>query len=109
MYRFTTVILLVSALFVPMALGQVTGKISGTVTDESGALIPGVEVLVLNSDTGSTRTLVTGDEGRVIVLSHRHLKWSNKRGVGPLHRSIWPACREVGSHANYIRGQAPGI
>ena len=67
MYRFTTVILLVSALFVPMALGQVTGKISGTVTDESGALIPGVEVLVMNTDTGSTRTLVTGDEGRYMA------------------------------------------
>lgn len=39
------------------------GDIRGTVTDASGALIPGVTVMVTNVDTGVTRTLVTNDAG----------------------------------------------
>jgi Carboxypeptidase regulatory-like domain len=39
------------------------GDIRGTVTDASGALIPGVTVTVSNVDTGVTRTLVTNDAG----------------------------------------------
>jgi len=39
------------------------GDIRGTVTDASGALIPGVAVTVTNVDTGVTKTLVTNDSG----------------------------------------------
>ena len=39
------------------------GDIRGTVTDASGALIPGVTVTVTNVDTGVMRTLVTNDAG----------------------------------------------
>jgi len=47
---------------------QVTrGRISGTVSDETGALIPGVEVMVTNIDTGGTRNVLTGDEGRYVA------------------------------------------
>jgi hypothetical protein len=57
----TFVLLLVSS----TAWAQVTrGRISGTVSDETGALIPGVEVTTTNLDTGGTRTVLTGDEGR---------------------------------------------
>ncbi len=47
------------------ALGQSTnaGDIRGTVTDASGALIPGVTVTVVNVNTGVTKTLVTNDAG----------------------------------------------
>ena len=58
------VLLLVSS----TAWAQVTrGRISGTVSDETGALIPGVEVTVNNLDTGGTRTVLTGDEGRYVA------------------------------------------
>ncbi|MDA2935294.1 carboxypeptidase regulatory-like domain-containing protein, partial [Acidobacteria bacterium AH-259-D05] len=51
-----------------LAWAQVTrGTISGTVKDETGALIPGVEVIVTNIDTGATRTVLTGDEGLYIA------------------------------------------
>jgi len=39
------------------------GDIRGTVTDPSGALVPGVNVTVTNVDTGVTKTLVTNDAG----------------------------------------------
>ena len=51
-----------------VAWAQVTrGRLSGTVSDETGALIPGVEVTVNNLDTGGTRTVLTGDEGRYVA------------------------------------------
>ena len=46
-------------------LAQVTaGTILGVVKDETGGVLPGVEVLVTNVDTGATRTVVSDDEGR---------------------------------------------
>ncbi|MBI4481587.1 MAG: TonB-dependent receptor [Acidobacteria bacterium] len=41
----------------------ITGTISGTVHDETGAVLPGVTVVVTNTDTGISRTLLTGEEG----------------------------------------------
>src|SRR5215467_580525 len=42
----------------------VTGTISGTVKDNSGAGIAGAKVEVLNQDTGTARSLVTDVAGR---------------------------------------------
>ena len=44
-----------------------TAQMSGQVTDESGAVLPGVTVTATQTDTGATRTVVTGDDG-VYVL-----------------------------------------
>ncbi|RMG50499.1 MAG: TonB-dependent receptor [Acidobacteria bacterium] len=61
-------ILLVSLLVgwaTPPAIAQVTtGTISGTVTDERGAVLPGVSVTITHVATGTTRTLTTDDHGR---------------------------------------------
>src|SRR5262245_25959279 len=40
-----------------------TGTITGTATDESKAVLPGVTVHVQNTETGVTRTLVTDERG----------------------------------------------
>jgi outer membrane receptor protein involved in Fe transport len=45
------------------ALAQATGSIVGTVTDESGAVLPGVTIEVTNVDTSQTRTAVTTEDG----------------------------------------------
>jgi hypothetical protein len=46
------------------AQGQaINGTIEGTVLDESGALLPGVTVTVVNTDTGDTRIVVTNESG----------------------------------------------
>jgi hypothetical protein len=46
-----------------------TGTISGAVTDESKAVLPGVTVVVRNTETGATRTLVTDERGTFRALS----------------------------------------
>ena len=42
-------------------------RIDGTVTDESGGLLPGVTVVVRNIDTGLAREVITDSDGRYIV------------------------------------------
>ncbi len=50
------------------ALGQATsGTISGTVSDETGGILPGVEVALTNTARGTTRNTITDDEGRYSV------------------------------------------
>jgi hypothetical protein len=57
-------IAVLSLIFSPAAVAQViTGSISGTVADETGAVLPGVEVTVQNQDTGFSRTAITDDRG----------------------------------------------
>ena len=46
-----------------VALGQTTGTISGTVTDEKGAVIPNATVTARNVDRNISRTLQTGSDG----------------------------------------------
>jgi hypothetical protein len=72
--RFRAVLLLVTALALAFtAFAQTTtttGEINGTVGDNSGTLLPGVTVTVLNKDTGLTRTVYTENDGayRVSIL-----------------------------------------
>ena len=44
------------------AWAQATAQLSGTVRDESGAVLPGVTVTVTQTDTGLVRTAVTDDD-----------------------------------------------
>ena len=44
-----------------------TGAINGKVTDQSGAVLPGVTVTVTQTATGLTRTVVTDGDGSYIV------------------------------------------
>ena len=48
---------------IAMAQGD-TGTISGNVTDQSGAAIPGVAITIKNVETGISRNLVTNEVGR---------------------------------------------
>ncbi len=47
-----------------LAQTAATGNIEGVVTDASGAVLPGVTVIVRNSNTGLTRELTTDESGR---------------------------------------------
>src|SRR5260370_13622484 len=46
-----------------------TGDISGTVYDESGAVVPAAPVLIINKDTGLQRTATTGPSGTFVAAS----------------------------------------
>jgi hypothetical protein len=57
-------VLLVLTFHFSLAWAQVTtGTILGTVTDETGGVLPGVEITLTNTDTGINRAVVSGDEG----------------------------------------------
>ncbi|HTS56878.1 MAG TPA: carboxypeptidase-like regulatory domain-containing protein, partial [Terriglobales bacterium] len=46
---------------------QVQGSFTGTVRDQSGALIPGVTVTAVDSDTGMTRSSLTQGDGSYTI------------------------------------------
>jgi hypothetical protein len=58
------ILALVAAAPAAHAQSQATnGAIEGTITDTSGAVLPGVSVTVTQSETGAERTAVTNDKG----------------------------------------------
>jgi hypothetical protein len=44
-----------------------TATLSGTVTDQNGAVVPGVEITIINKATGLQRQATTGDQGEFTV------------------------------------------
>ncbi|MEO8257542.1 MAG: TonB-dependent receptor [Acidobacteriota bacterium] len=57
-------LLVLSLASIAGAQGQaINGTIEGTVTDDSGGVLPGVVVTVTNSDTGDTRSVITNEAG----------------------------------------------
>src|SRR5262249_25385325 len=60
-----TLYFLVMAAFAPAAVfGQSTAEVRGVVQDESGGVIPGVNVTTVNELTGLARTMVSDAGGR---------------------------------------------
>jgi hypothetical protein len=44
-----------------------TGSITGTVTEKTGAIVPGATVVITDTDTGATRTVTTNSDGSYVV------------------------------------------
>src|SRR2546427_5455825 len=62
--RFVTSIVALIALGACLSLAQTsTATILGTVKDTSGALVPGVSITVKHTESGLTRTVVSGERG----------------------------------------------
>jgi hypothetical protein len=61
--RCLSVVLLVFVLSSSVAWAQATAQISGAVRDQSGAVLPGVEITVTQTDTGITRSAITNETG----------------------------------------------
>src|ERR1035438_8996515 len=60
--------LCLTCLLVLTAVGELlaqapTGTIAGTVTDQSGAVVPNAKITIVNKDTGSTREMLAGTDG----------------------------------------------
>jgi len=62
-----TVLLMLSAASLPAQ--QLTGSVSGTVTDTSGAVIPGADVTLVNDASGETRRSVSNADGYFTLAS----------------------------------------
>ena len=57
------------------AWAQATAQMTGTVRDQSGAVLPGVTVTVTQTNTGFMRTVVTETGGAYVMpghFGHRH-------------------------------------
>ena len=50
-----------------MAWAQATAALNGRVTDQSGAVLPGVTVTVTQTETGFTRSVVTDGDGTYVI------------------------------------------
>jgi hypothetical protein len=61
--RVLLTLLLVTFCAPPALSAQVPASIVGTVTDSTGAVVPGATLTVVNVETGFTRTVVTDDRG----------------------------------------------
>ena len=59
----------------PAVWAQSTAQIVGTVTDASGAAVPGAEVKATQTDTGVVRTFTSGPAGEYVLnnLANRSL------------------------------------
>src|SRR5438477_12822028 len=61
------VVLLISVVACGNVWAQATAQISGTAKDQSGAVLPGVEITVTQTDTGIARTAVTNENGSFVL------------------------------------------
>ena len=59
--------LIVFGLAVGDVWAQATAQIAGTVRDQSGAVLPGVEVTVTQTETGATRSATTNEAGSYVL------------------------------------------
>src|ERR1017187_10491139 len=62
MFRLCLTCLLLTAVGALLAQAP-TGTIAGTVTDQSGAVVPNAKITIVNKDTGSTREMLAGTDG----------------------------------------------
>jgi hypothetical protein len=69
MHRLAVKMLGLALLISPALLAQGTGSINGIVQDQSGAVIPGVDVTVTNTDTGISNKFMTDATGGYHVPS----------------------------------------
>src|SRR5205085_7627807 len=73
--------LLLFLLQIPLLAQTEFGKISGTLSDASGAAIPGATVSAKNEKTGETRTVVTNSEGTSLFVTLRPSIYSISAGA----------------------------
>jgi hypothetical protein len=66
---YQTVLVLLVIAVASASAQSTTGDISGTVRDQSHAILPGATVEVRNLETGATRSIVTDSEGRYRALN----------------------------------------
>src|SRR5258705_8648797 len=73
---FVVLVVLLSASAIPSWSQKITGDISGTVQDSSGAIVKDAKISATNTATGETRSATTSDAGfyRIVQLQHETYK-----------------------------------
>ena len=65
--RFAVFVCTLACLFSPLLHGQATGSFSGTVSDNSGAVVAGAKVNITSQATNVSREATTDDTGHYLV------------------------------------------
>ncbi len=65
--RFAVFVCTLACLFSPLLHGQATGSFSGTVSDNSGAVLSGAKVIVTAQATNISRDALTDDTGHFLI------------------------------------------
>ena len=68
---FPLLILLIMSVMTCTAWAQATAQISGTVRDQSGAVLPGVEIVATQTDTGIARNTISNETGSYVLPKGR--------------------------------------
>jgi hypothetical protein len=66
--RLAGVVCLLLSVCLPICAQKFTGTIRGTVTDNSGAVVPNAEVSITNTDNGEVRTVKTNQSGEYVAV-----------------------------------------
>ena len=61
--RGLVVLSILGASVLPIAAQQVTGNITGTITDKSGSVIPGANIKLISESTAAARQTVANKDG----------------------------------------------
>ena len=75
------------------------GTIAGTVTDESGAVVPIAKITIANRDTGSARALLAGIDGSYIAAALPAGYYEVRAEAVGFRTLIQPAVVEIGATA----------
>ena len=92
-YRWLTAALLMFALPMTLAAQSDSGRISGTVRDQSSAFVADAAVTVKNDKTGETRSATTNQEGHFVVPSLKPTTYTvtvSKQGFAPIEYTQMP-------------------
>jgi hypothetical protein len=75
---FVSILALVAILAGPLGAQSITGTISGTVVDPSGAIVPGAEVTLTNEATGTTYNTASSDAGEFVFTGLQPARYALK-------------------------------
>ncbi len=75
-YKISLLSIVILALFTGAYAQGDQGRITGTVTDVNGAVVPGASVTVTNESTGEVRTATAGDDGTFLVVALKPSKYT---------------------------------
>ena len=77
LFIFPVVLFALLAFMVPRGMAQqLTGTLSGTVYDRSGAIISGAEVVLKNQASGDVRTVKADGSGRFVITAIQPANYS---------------------------------
>src|SRR3989441_10022724 len=89
-YVFTALVVIGAILMLPICGHAQESTVSGTLTDPTGAVLPGVTVTATHTETGNKFEAVTDERGgyRLLVRVGNYRMTAGRPGVGEVNRKI---------------------